>query len=102
MSERKVQAKEKPSLTNLSQHLPVPTQEKKRWLGEMSRQQALAVCWTGLQPLATNGQVVICNDKKTGIVWFGIANAKVVRDENMVKLIDTSANASAVLAEEQK
>jgi hypothetical protein len=49
-----------------------------------------------------NRQVVICNDKKTGFVWFGIANARVERNDGTVRLIDVTANAPQALAEEQK
>ena len=44
---------------------------------EMTRQQALAVSWTGLEALAKNKQLIIYNDNTTGRVWFGIANARV-------------------------
>ena len=43
----------------------------------MTRRQALAVSWTGLEALAKSRQLIIYNDKTTGRVWFGIANAKV-------------------------
>jgi hypothetical protein len=39
--------------------------------------QALAVSWTGLEALAKARQLIIYNDKTTGVVWFGIANAKI-------------------------
>jgi len=45
--------------------------------GEMTRLQALAVSWTGLEALAKSSQLIIYNDKTTGRVWFGIANAQV-------------------------
>jgi hypothetical protein len=45
---------------------------------EMTRPQALAVSWTGLEWLAKHNQLIICNDKTDGIVWLGIANAKVL------------------------
>lgn len=66
----------------------------------MTRAQALAVLWTGLQALAINKQVIIFNYKKTGRVWFGIANASVIRSQGnkAVKLQDNepTANASTV------
>ena len=68
MSERKAKALGKTSSTSSS-----PNSD------EMTREQALAVSWTGLEALAKMGQLIICNDKTTGRVWFGIANAKVLR-----------------------
>jgi len=53
------------------------TSESSPSLQEMTRAQALAVSWTGLEALAKMGQLIICNDKTTGIVWLGIANASV-------------------------
>ena len=88
---------------------PQPTPKRKPWKGEMTRAQALAVVWTGLEPLAMNGQVIIFNDRKTGRVWFGIANARVTRSQfgNAVRLVDdeptaNTANAGEVLAESEK
>lgn len=96
MSEQKVKDKGKLNTTNSVPNLTQPT----LWQGEMTRAQALAVLWTGLQALAMNKQVVIFNDKKTGRVWFGIANASVVRaqDNKAVRLQDNqpTANASTV------
>lgn len=56
----------------------------------MTRPQALAVAWTGLQVLAANAQVIVFNDKTTGRVWFGIANAHIARsqDGKVVRLVD--------------
>lgn len=66
MSEPKAKVQKKNSLTDSAQNSD-----------EMSRQQALAVSWTGLEALAKSRQLIIYNDKTTGRVWFGIANAKV-------------------------
>lgn len=44
----------------------------------MTRSQALAVSWTGLEPLAKAKHLIIYNDYTLNTVWFGIANAKVV------------------------
>ena len=90
MLEPKAKDNEKSNTTPSSQLSSLPTEQKKRWQGEMNRAQALAVAWTGLQPLAMNGQVVIFNDKKTGRVWFGIANARVMRAQGnkAVRLVD--------------
>lgn len=90
MSEQKAKDNDKSNITPSSQLSNLPTPEEKRWQGEMSRAQALAVAWTGLQPLAVNKQVIIFNDKKTGRVWFGIANAKIVRAQGnkAVRLVD--------------
>lgn len=66
MSEPKVKATEKSNTRDLSQSSDV-----------MTRPQALAVSWTGLEALAKSKQAIIYNDKTTGIVWFGIANAKI-------------------------
>lgn len=105
MSEQKAKDSEKNSTTNSAQTSSLPTpqpQQEKRWQGEMTRDQALAVALTGLIPLAVNGQVIICNDKTTGIAWFGVANARVVRieDERGVGSIDIVpvANAAQPLA----
>lgn len=43
----------------------------------MTREQALAVAWTGLNVLAMNGELVIYNDKKGNRAWFGIVNTRV-------------------------
>ncbi len=56
---------------------------------EMSRPQALAISWTGLEVLAKRNQLIIYNDKTTGRVWFGIANAKVVS-------VDTDKNGNSI------
>lgn len=63
----------------------------------MTRPQALAVSWTGLQVLAMNGQLLIFNDHKTGRLWIGIANAKMTRsqDGKVVRLVDLEALADA-------
>lgn len=66
MSELKAKAQKKNSSTDSAQNSD-----------EMNRQQALAVSWTGLEVLAKRRQLIIYNDKTTGRVWFGIANAKV-------------------------
>ena len=66
MSEQKVKVTEKTNSSGLSQSSD-----------EMTRPQALAVSWTGLEALAKVQQLIIYNDKTTGRVWFGIANAKV-------------------------
>lgn len=60
------------------------------WKGEMTRQQALAVTWTGLKVLAENGQLVVFNDLKNGIAYFGIVGAKTIRtgDGKAVRLED--------------
>jgi len=105
MSVQKAKDSGSNSTANLSPSSTLPTlqpTEAKRWQGEMTREQALAVSWTGLQALAMNGQLIICNDKKTGRVWFGIANAKAIRSQtgNVVRLIDT-ANAAQALAESE-
>lgn len=109
MSELEVKDNEKSNMTpsGLPSRVPtqLPTQPTQEWQGEMTRPQALAVSWTGLQVLAMNGQLVMFNDKKTGIAWFGIANARVERQElsKAIRLVDmeaepTLANASEVLA----
>jgi len=67
MSEQKAKVQKK---SNLRDSAPA--------LDGMSRPQALAVSWTGLEALAKQKQLIICNDKTTQTVWFGIANAKVV------------------------
>ena len=97
MSERKAKVLGKTSLTNSS-----PNSD------EMTREQALAVSWTGLEALARLGQLIICNDKTTGHVWFGIANAKVLRvgtdkaGQPMYDLIDKTLPTLEALAVEAK
>jgi hypothetical protein len=84
MSEPKAKALKKSNSTDSSQSSE-----------EMSRPQALAISWTGLEALAKRKQLIIFNDKTTGRVWFGIANAKVVsvgndkQGNSIYDLIDT-------------
>ncbi len=66
MSEQKAKATDKSNSSGLNQSSD-----------EMTRPQALAVSWTGLEALAKARQLIIYNDKTTGVVWFGIANAKI-------------------------
>jgi hypothetical protein len=66
MSEQKAKATEKSNMSGSNQSLDA-----------MTRPQALAVSWTGLEALAKARQLIIYNDKTTGVVWFGIANAKI-------------------------
>lgn len=86
MSEQKAKAQKKNNSTDSA-----PSSD------EMSRQQALAVSWTGLEALAKSRQLIIFNDRTTGRVWFGIANAKVTsvgkdkRGNEIYDLIDLEA-----------
>ena len=73
MSELKARDKENPNMSNSKPN----STTSESWQGEMTRSQALAVSWTGLEVLAVNDQVVIFNDTGTGKLWLGIANAKV-------------------------
>lgn len=94
MSEQKAKGNENSSGKTSGQNssavalpTPVPTQG---WQGEMTREQALAVAWTGLRVLALNHQLVIFNDLAGKVAYLGIANAKVIRsaDGKTVKLLD--------------
>lgn len=40
-------------------------------------EQALAIAWPGLEWLARNSQLILCNDKKTGIGWAGFKGIKI-------------------------
>lgn len=80
MSEQKAKAQGKNNSTNSAQNSDV-----------MTRRQALAVSWTGLEALAKSRQLIIYNDKTTGRVWFGIANASVRsvgKDKNGHEIFD--------------
>ena len=79
MSEQKAKAQGKNNSTNSAQNSDV-----------MTRRQALAVSWTGLEALAKSRQLIIYNDKTTGRVWFGIANARIMRVQGnkAVRLVD--------------
>lgn len=58
------------------------------WKGEMTREQALAVMWTGIKVLADNHQLIVFNDNKTQRAWFGIANARVVVEDGKTRFVD--------------
>ena len=97
MSEQKVKAKNERSGSNSNRSSRVPTLPTQ---DEMTREQALAVIWTGLRALALQGQLITFNDVSKNRAWFGIANAKLVKENGKVRLVDLlptlTANAPSV------
>ena len=60
-SEREALAVEKPSLSDMPTH----TENE-----EMSKSEALAIAWTGLEALALSGEAQIYRSRKSGSVWI--------------------------------
>jgi hypothetical protein len=54
--------------------------------GEMTKAEALAVAWTGVEALAMMGQAKVYRSRTTGRVWVELLATDVTRKDGLIPL----------------